>query len=499
MIAMHTPSLEQFQTWAKGANLIPVSRVIMADLETPVSAFMKLAKDDPYAFLLESVEQGEKLGRYSFIGFNPSHIFTCQGKEMRERKEGAWHDITLGNGVDPLTVLERFQAQFKPYDREDLPPFFGGLVGYLSYEMTQHFERLKFENRDDLKIPDAVFYNTDTLVIFDHFQRTITVVNNAHVNGSAEAAYHSALKSIDGVVQKLREPVPAMPFGAGLEKRPGTQDNWSKDDFQKAVDQSLEHIKAGDIYQIQIGIRVSAPIQSDPLNLYRALRRINPSPYTFFFRYENMSLVGGSPEILIKMTDQKVTYRPIAGTRRRGKTVEEDLYLEKELVQDPKEQAEHIMLVDLGRNDIGRVCKYHTVRVTEGKLMYVERYSHVMHLVSNIEGELCEDKNGYDLMRATFPAGTVTGSPKIRSMEIIEELERTKRGPYAGAVGWFGLNGDLDFCITLRTITVVNQVAYWQSSAGIVADSNRDFEYEEVMNKARAMLKAVELAECTKE
>ncbi len=494
---MYEPTFEQFQELGKQGNMIPVYRVIMADLETPVSAFIKLADNDPHAFLLESVEQGEKLGRYSFIGVNPSNIFVCRGKSLVEYNNGKQIEHTLQKGENPLHILERFISQYQAVEVDGLPPFFGGLVGYLGYEMTQHFERLEFNNRDDYEIPDAVFYFADTLVIFDHFQRTIMIAANVKLESSAEEAYYDAVRRIDKIVKKLQSPLPRVSFGAGLSVHSPVKTNWDKAAFLGAVESSKEYIRAGDIYQVQVGIRNEVEITSGPLDLYRALRRINPSPYTFFFRHENLCLVGGSPEILVKMTNDHVIYRPIAGTRRRGRTTEEDQYLERQLVNDPKEQAEHIMLVDLGRNDIGRVCKFHSVHVTD--LMFVERYSHVMHLVSNVEGDLIEGKNGYDLMRATFPAGTVTGSPKIRSMEIIEELEPTKRGPYAGAVGWFGLTGGLDFCITLRTIVVVGTRAYIQASAGIVADSEPELEYKEVMNKCRAMLRAVEMAECTKD
>ncbi len=496
---MYQPStFEEFQERAQKGNIIPVSRVIMADLETPVTAFIKLARDNPHAFLLESVEQGEKLGRYSFIGTQPSQIFSCVGNTLIQQSGATIKEHPLHDGKDPLHVLKEFISRFEPAPVKGLPPFFGGFVGYMNYEMTRFFEPLHFENRDDYQIPEAVFYFADTVVIFDHFDRTITVVNNVDLaNKDLEKSYQKGIERIDAIVQKLREPLPQIPFGAGMETPPEVKTNWEKEDFQDAVDRCMEYIKSGDTYQIQVGIRSEVELASGPLDLYRALRRINPSPYTFFFRYENLCLVGGSPEILVKQTHNHVIYRPIAGTRKRGKTAEEDKFLENELINDAKEQAEHIMLVDLGRNDVGRVCSFHTVNVTD--LMYVERYSHVMHLVSNIEGDLLDEKDGFDLLRVTFPAGTVTGSPKIRSMEIIEELERTKRGPYAGAVGWYGLNGDLDFCITLRTIVVVNQTAYVQASAGIVADSNRDFEYEEVMNKSRAMLRAIEMAECFKE
>jgi len=418
---MYEPTLEQFKQSAQKGNVVPVYRTIMADLETPVSAFVKLAKDDPHAFLLESVEQGEKLGRYSFIGFNPSQTFICQDNQLTvtNGEQTITHD--LSDKKDPLSFLEAFMGQFKPVQDSNLPPFFGGLVGFLGYEMTQYFEELKFENRDDFHIPDSVFYYADTLVIFDHFQRTICVVANAYIEGDEDSAYQDAIRRIKQVVEMLKAPLPQVPFGTGLSTPPPVRTNWSKEDFQNAVDQSLEFIKAGDTYQIQVGIRSEVELSSTPLDLYRSLRRINPSPYTFYFRYNDLCLVGGSPEILIRLEGDNITYRPIAGTRRRGKTVEEDNYLEKNLINDPKEQAEHIMLVDLGRNDVGRVSKFHSVKVTD--LLFVERYSHVMHLVSNVVGELNDNANGFDLMRATFPAGTVTGSPKIRSMEIIEELE----------------------------------------------------------------------------
>lgn len=494
---MNELSLEQFTRLAEKGNVIPVFRTVMADLETPVSAFMKLAKDDPHAFLLESVEQGERLGRYSFIGVNPSHTFICRGRSIVEERDGQRKEYELTAEQDLLHPMKTFMERFKPVSVDDLPPFTGGLVGYLNYEIASQFEPVTLNNRDDFGIPDAVFYFADTVVAFDHFNRTITVIGNAFVENNVDDAYRDAHCRIEDVIRRLRSTLPEVSFGAGRTESPPVRTNIEKRQFTDSVRRCMEYIKSGDIYQVQVGIRSEVDVLSKPLDLYRALRRINPSPYTFFFRYDDMALIGGSPEILVKMTDREVTYRPIAGTRRRGRTVEEDLFLEKELIQDPKEQAEHIMLVDLGRNDVGRVCDFHTVKVTG--LMYVERYSHVMHLVSNIEGVLRKDRDGYDLMRVTFPAGTVTGAPKIRSMQIIEELEETKRGPYAGAVGWFGFSGDLDFCITLRTILYNKGTAYLQASAGIVADSQEESEYQEVMNKSRAMLRAIELAECSNE
>ncbi|MBI1390081.1 MAG: anthranilate synthase component I [bacterium] len=494
---MHQPSYDAFLELANKGNSVPVSRVIMADLETPVTAFMKLTRDDPHAFLLESVENGERLGRFSFLGCRPSRRFYCKNNQLTVTDGESSETFEVARGNDPLTHLEQFIKRFEPAPVEGLPPFYGGLVGFLGYEMIQYFEKFNLQNRDDYDIPDAAFFYADTVVAFDHFDRTIRVIHNAFIDGDPRAAYDAAVKKIDEIVERLREPLPPVSFGAGRETPPEVKTNVEPETFKQSVDRSKEYIRAGDICQVVVGMRSEVEVQSTPLDLYRALRRVNPSPYTFFFRCDDFCLVGGSPEILVKLTEDRVTYRPIAGTRRRGKTTEEDLFFEKELINDPKEQAEHIMLVDLGRNDIGRVCRFHSVEVTD--LMYVERYSHVMHLVSNVEGDLLPDRDGFDLMRAVFPAGTVTGAPKIRAMQIIEELETTKRGPYSGALGYIGLSGDMDFCITLRTIVVTGGKAYVQAGAGIVADSDRDLEYKEVMNKSRAMLRAIELAECSKE
>lgn len=494
---MHQPTIDQFMALSQQGNSIPVSRVIMADLETPVTAFMKLANNDPHAFMLESVEHGEKLGRFSFIGFNPSHRFISRGNTLTEYHDGNETTHTVKRGEDPLHYLEQFTKRFQPAPVENMPPFYGGLVGFLGYEMIQFFEKLNFNNDDAMETPDSVFFFADTVIAFDHFDRTIRVISNAFVDGDVQAAYDKAVKQIDDVVKKLRAPLPQTGFGAGRDDVPAFRSNVEPESFKQSVEQAKEYIRAGDVCQVVIGIRNQMDFESTPLDLYRALRRVNPSPYTFFFRCDEMCLVGGSPEILVKLEDERVTYRPIAGTRRRGKTPEEDVFFEKELINDPKEQAEHIMLVDLGRNDIGRVCKFHTVEVTD--LMYVERYSHVMHLVSNVEGVMQDGCNGFDVMRAVFPAGTVTGAPKVRAMQIIEELESTKRGPYAGALGYFGLSGDMDFCITLRTIVTVGATAYVQAGAGIVADSEPELEYKECMNKSRAMLRAIELAEGSKE
>ncbi len=469
----------------------------MADLETPVTAFMKLALDAPHAFMLESVEHGEKLGRFSFIGCNPSHRFISRDNTLIEFHNGTETKHEVKRGEDPLHFLEQFTKRFQPAPVEGMPPFYGGLVGFLGYEMIQFFEKLNFNNEHSMATPDSVFYYADTVVAFDHFDRTIRVIHNAYIDGDVQAAYDKAVEAIDNVVKQLQAPLPQTRFGAGRNDEPQYQSNVKPDTFKQSVEQAKEYIRAGDVCQVVIGIRNQMEFESTPLDLYRALRRVNPSPYTFFFRCDDMCLVGGSPEILVKLEDERVTYRPIAGTRRRGRTSEEDAFFEKELINDPKEQAEHIMLVDLGRNDIGRVCKFHTVEVTD--LMYVERYSHVMHLVSNVEGVINDGQTGFDVMRAVFPAGTVTGAPKVRAMEIIEELETTKRGPYAGALGYFGLSGDIDFCITLRTIVTVGATAFVQAGAGIVADSEPELEYKECMNKSRAMLRAIELAEGSKE
>jgi len=472
--------------------LIPVYREILADMETPVSAFRKLG-GGPYSFLLESVEGGETLGRYSFLGTQPAQVFKSRGPAVEITQGGETRRLTLVRGEDPLTILKRLMAQYRFVPSPELPPFCGGAVGYMSYDLVRFFERLPDETVDDLGFPDSIFIFTDTLLVFDHVRHRLKVLNNALVEGDADEAYDQAVAKIEAVVEKLRTPLPPPLPSPGRDYRPEVRSNFTQADFEAAVARTKEYITAGDIIQAVLSQRFAVDITADPFDLYRALRSINPSPYMYFLDYDDVTIVGSSPEILVTEKDGRIRLRPIAGTRRRGATAEEDEALAAELLADEKERAEHLMLVDLGRNDVGRVSVYGRVEVDE--FMVIEKYSHVMHIVSNVIGELAPGKDQFDVLRACFPAGTVSGAPKIRAMEIIEELEPTRRGPYAGAIGYFSFSGSMDTCITIRTILAQNGTAYIQAGAGIVADSVPEREYEECVNKAQALVKAIEMAE----
>jgi len=489
---MIRPSLEEFVRLSEDANLIPVRKEILADLETPVSAYCKI-HDGPSAFLLESVEGGESIGRHSFIGSRPRIVFHSRGREVTLIEDGKRSKRTFGEGEDPLHVLEEIMGRYRTVDDPTLPPFSGGFVGYIGYDAVSFFEPIKLENRDDLGVPDCLFVLADSLIVFDRVKHTIEIIANAIIDSDPESAYHQAVARVEEIESRLAGPLDPPRFGAGSSEPLTIEDNRSREDYCKAVKQAKDYIVAGDAFQIVLSLRRDAAVKSTPLDLYRALRRLNPSPYMFLLENEECSLIGSSPEILVKLADGQVQYRPIAGTRPRGKTREEDASLEKDLLADPKERAEHIMLVDLGRNDLGRVCEYNTVQVTD--LMTVERYSHVMHIVSKVEGRISSGKTPFDLLRATFPAGTLTGAPKVRAMEIIEELEPSRRGPYGGAVGYLGFNGNLDTCITIRTIVMKDDVARIQAGAGIVYDSVPENEHQECLNKSKAMLRAVEIAE----
>ncbi len=495
------PDFDTYRQLAERGNLVPVVLEMMGDLETPVSVFLKLAADSPHAFLLESVEQGGRLGRYSFVGYSPKVRIASRDRRVTITDWGSENEAVketvrdLEDGEDPLTVLEATLKPFKAVQHEKTPPFYGGLVGFLGYEMVGHFERLQFTGRDDYGIPDSVFYLTDKVVVFDHVERRVSLVATLRIDGDVDATYEASKKLLGDTRRRLARTLENPGFGAGLTEEPEMVPNRTKDDFKEAVGEAIEHIRAGDVFQIVVSLRNKITVKSTPIDLYRALRQVNPSPYTFFLRDGDTCLIGASPEILVRLEDRRVTYRPLAGTRPRGRTDEEDSFLERELISDPKERAEHIMLVDLGRNDIGRVCEYHTVKVDE--LLVVERYSHVMHLVSNVIGVLAEEKNPFDLLRATFPAGTLTGSPKIRAMEIIDRLEPTRRGPYGGCVGYISYGGNMDTCITLRTIVMVGNQAYVQAGAGIVADSDPDLEYQECCNKSRALWRSIAMCERT--
>jgi len=494
---VYHPTKKEFLKKVKKGNLIPVYREMLADLETPVSAFMKMDKDS-YSFLLESVEGGEKVARYSFMGSNPSLIFKSKGNRIeiiRGKKKESY--ITK---KDPIFEIENLMKGYKFVPVKGLPRFCGGLVGYIGYDMVRFFEKLPQGGVDDLDLDDSIFVLTDTLLIFDHVYKTLKIVSNVHVTGSPNSAYDGAKSKIEEIVQRLNKPlIERLSTLGSASRRPGTtvkagfKSNLTPGQFKEMVLKAKEYIKAGDIIQTVLSQRLEMKLNVRPIDIYRSLRAINPSPYMFYLKYDDLFLIGSSPEIMVRCEDNNVEIRPIAGTRPRGKDTREDEELKKELLRDEKERAEHIMLVDLGRNDLGRVCEYGTVLVPE--LMTVEQYSHVMHIVSDCIGKLSRGKDIFDVVRAAFPAGTVTGAPKIRAMEIIDELETTKRGPYAGCVGYFSFSGNLDTCITIRTIIVKGDRCYIQAGAGIVADSQAEKEYRETINKAKGMLKAIEMAE----
>jgi anthranilate synthase component 1 len=487
------PSRESFRELAHRGNLIPVYREIIADMETPVSAFQKIDTGD-HSFLFESVEKGGKFARYSFLGASPQVIFQARGKDVVLREGAAERRYVIAD--DPLRELERLMAGFHPVAVEGLPLFYGGAVGYLGFEVATQFEpTVPRARKDDLGVPDACFFITDTLLIFDHLERKIKIVANAQVTEPthADRAYDEAVARIEEIEARLERPVRTrlLPVMTGVDPLEPSI-NMTRDEYVKMTEAMQEYIRAGDIFQVVPSQRFEAPFDHPPIDLYRALRLINPSPYMFCLKLGDMALVGSSPELHVRCEEGKVQIRPIAGTRPRGRTPEEDDQLTQELLADPKERAEHVMLVDLARNDVGRVCKFNTVRLTD--FMITERYSHVMHIVSNVAGDLAPGHSAYDVMRATFPAGTVSGSPKIRAMQIIADLEPTCRGAYAGAVGYFGFSGNLDSCIAIRTVLLKNGKAYLQAGGGLVADSTPLGEYQESINKAKAGLKALAMA-----
>jgi anthranilate synthase component 1 len=491
---MLCPDFNEFKKYSKKGNLIPVYREILADLETPLSAFLKLKEKN--CFLLESVEGGEKWGRYSFIGSNPSMIIEGSGKDLTIKKGRKKTKVTARK--DPLEIISAQLKQYKPVSIPGLPRFFGGFVGYIGYDTVRYFEELPDNGHEGLNLPDIFLMLTDTLVVFDNLTHKIKVISNAHIEGSVKDAYEKAELKINRIIRKLRSkavtPESLESKSSGRSKRGNSfSSNFTKSKFMKAVEKTKKYVRAGDVIQTVISQNFEKDTDVPPINVYRALRVINPSPYMYYMEAGESTIVGTSPEVLVRVEDRTLELRPIAGTRRRGKTPEDDIFMEEELKADPKEIAEHIMLVDLGRNDLGRVSTTGSVKLTE--LMTVERYSHVMHLVSNVVGKLKKNYDSFDVLRASFPAGTVSGAPKIRAMEIIEELEPTKRGPYAGSIGYFDFSGNMDMCITIRTIIFKNNKAYIQAGAGIVADSDPEKEYKETVNKAKGMFKAIEMAE----
>jgi len=481
-----------FQRLAEQANVVPVYRQLLADTLTPVSAFQKLNVAD-HGFLLESVTGGERVGRFSFLAGQPNAILRVRRNTVEILRHG---HVKHYESADPLREVQEFLAHTHPARVPGLDAFSGGLVGYLAYDVVRYIENLPNAPPDDRGLPDIYLLACETLVVFDHAFKTLKVVHNARLGGrSAREAYDEAVAQVDALVERLRTPVTQLSDDirpAGDITLP-FRSNFEKADFEQAVERCLEYIRAGDVIQVVPSQRLAIETQADPFNVYRALRVINPSPYMFYLRLGDITLVGASPEVMVKLEGDKITVRPIAGTRPRGATPEEDAALAAELLADPKERAEHVMLLDLGRNDVGRVARYGTVTVDEQ--MVVERYSHVMHLTSNVTGTLRPGRNAFDVLRACLPAGTVSGAPKIRAMEIIDELEPTRRGPYAGAVGTIDFHGNLNTCITLRTIVFHGGKAYVQAGGGIVADSVPDREYAETINKAKALLRAIEVAE----
>ncbi len=489
---MHYPSFADFQRLADTANLVPVYRQLLADTLTPVSAFQKLDVAD-HGFLLESVTGGERVGRFSFLGGQPTAVLRVRRNHVEILRGG---HVKQYQSPDPLREIQEFLAHTHPARVQGLDAFSGGLVGYLAYDVVRYIENLPNAPADDLGLPDIYLLACETLLVFDHAFKTLKVVHNARLGGrSAREAYDEAVARIDAVVECLRTPVTQLsddirPTG---EITLPFRSNFEKADFERAVERCLEYIRAGDVIQVVPSQRLAVETQADPFDVYRTLRVVNPSPYMFYLRLGDITLVGASPEVMVKLEGDKVTVRPIAGTRPRGASPEEDAALAAELLADPKERAEHVMLLDLGRNDVGRVSRYGSVVVDEE--MIVERYSHVMHITSNVTGRLAPGKNAFDVLRACLPAGTVSGAPKVRAMQIIDELEPTRRGPYAGAVGTIDFHGNLNTCITLRTIVFCGGKAYVQAGAGIVADSVPEREYAETINKAKALLRAIEVAE----
>ncbi|MCX7927489.1 MAG: anthranilate synthase component I [Candidatus Omnitrophica bacterium] len=489
------PTFKDFCEFAQYANVIPVVKEISADLETPVSSFLKLDKDD-YAFLLESVEGQEKIARYSFLGNNPSIIFQSKGPlieiiNRKEKKKRLFRTQTT-----PLKELESFMQEFKPAQIKGLPRFYGGCVGFIGYDVVRFFENIPDKNPDELGFYDMVFMLADTVLVFDHVKHTIKIVANCLLPPNKPLSvlrkrqfYKEAIQKIDAVEKAFNKKV-AEPLVIGRHPRPiKFNSNFDKSSFCDIVNKAKRYIRCGEIIQVVISQRFKTKIRQEPFVIYRRLRSLNPSPYMFFLKLKDLTLVGASPELLVRCENGVVQTRPIAGTRRRGINEKEDKTLEDQLLQSVKEKAEHLMLVDLGRNDIGRVSIPGTVRVNT--FMAVERYSHVMHLVSDISGKLAKKFTAFDALTACFPAGTVTGSPKVRAMEIIDELENVRRGPYAGCVGYVSFSGTLDTCITIRTIIIKDGNAYVQAGAGIVSDSIPEREYKETLNKAHALFEAL--------
>jgi anthranilate synthase component 1 len=496
----HRPDFETFSRLAHAVQLVPVYRQLAGDTLTPVTAFRKI-DSGASACLFESVIGGEKVGRYSFLAGDPYLLIEARGNRVAVTDlSGPQPSVEEFESEDPLAELQRRLGAVRSATLAELPPFCGGAVGYAGYDTVRYTEHLPNAPEDDRQLHDLAFAFFDHIVVFDNVRKTMTVVAMARLDSGREsdleAAYADACRRVDDLVARLSSPeLELRPTDIDLQGDPqlSYQSNFREGDFEAAVEKCLEYIRAGDIFQVVLSQRLQTTVQSPPFEIYRTLRVVNPSPFMFYLRTPQVTLVGSSPEILVRVMDGRVTVRPLAGTRRRGATEEEDRRLAEELLADPKERAEHVMLVDLGRNDVGRVARYGSVALTD--VMTIERYSHVMHITSNVTGQLAPGRDAFDALRACLPAGTVSGAPKVRAMEIIDELEPHRRGPYAGAVGYIDFNGNMDTCIALRTIVVQGDQAYVQAGAGIVADSVPEAEYQETLNKARGLLKAIELTE----
>ncbi len=486
---MIQPDFKTFRRLAREGNLVPVYETYTADLLTPVGAYLRIAREAEYAFLLESVEGGETIGRYTFAGANPEEVFRARGRVCTLETGSK----TVHFDDNPVEQLRRLAARYRPVRVPGLPPLIAGAIGYFAYDMVRLVERIPDTGRDDLGVDDCVMMFYLGLVAFDHVRHRVWIIRNVFTEGpgSLRAKYDMAVREIERTRRKLEQPLPPQ-ARPRRTKRLRVQSNMTKSRFTAAVRKTKAYIRAGDAFQVVISQRFEARTHADPFEIYRALRVVNPSPYLYCLKIGDLSVVGSSPEMLVKVQGRNASYRPLAGTRPRGRNEKEDAKLEAELLADPKERAEHVMLVDLGRNDLGRVCEYGSVKPE--RLMFVERYSHVMHLASSLQGQLRDDVDCFDALMACFPAGTLSGAPKVRAMEIIDELEPTRRGIYGGAILYLDFSGNLDSCIGLRTLVAKGGRAYVQAGAGIVADSVPEREYVESANKARAVLKALEIA-----
>ena len=498
------PSFEHFSELASGVDFVPVYRRLVSDSLTPVTAFQKLDLSSA-ACLFESVIGGEKVGRYSFLASEPFLHIKAYGTSVTVSRRTAvdtgaddtWESETT-ECPNPLETLRQQVDAMNVCHLPELPPFIGGAVGYAGYDTVRYVENLPDAPEDDRQLPDLWFALYDHMIVFDHVQKTVIVLALADVREKSPAAlqqaYDNASQHVDRLITLLEAPAESLKLddiALGGDVTLDYSSNMTQADYEDAVRQCVEYIRAGDIFQVVISQRLQMPLEVPPFELYRTLRVVNPSPFMFYLRTPDVTLVGSSPEIMVRVVDRRVTVRPLAGTRQRGKTDDEDQRLGDELLADPKERAEHVMLVDLGRNDVGRVAQYNSVEISD--VMVIERYSHVMHITSNVCGELRDDCDSFDALAACLPAGTVSGAPKVRAMEIIDQLEPNRRGPYAGAVGYIDFAGNMDTCIALRTVVIHNDTAYVQAGAGIVADSVPEAEYQETLNKARGLLSAIEI------